>query len=75
MSSPCPTPSFRNGRFGSIFLDTVVLIPVETLDRNKTHALWRTMSREGVTALSGYPIDILQEMYTRQLRLKETNGA
>jgi hypothetical protein len=48
----------------------VVSIPVGTPGRNKLYALWRTMSRE-VTELSGYPINVLQEMYTRQLKHRE----
>jgi hypothetical protein len=52
----------------------VVSIPVGTPGRQKLYALWRTMSRE-VTELSGYPVDVLQEMFTRQLKHKEDNDA
>jgi hypothetical protein len=52
----------------------VVAIPVGTRGRQKLFALWRTMSRE-VTELSGYPIEMLQEMHTRQLKHKENSDA
>ena len=55
----------------------VVSIPVRTKgggSQQKLHALWRTMSRE-VTELCGYPIEMLQEMYARQLKHQEDDGS
>lgn len=47
------------------------LVSIPKSGKQELFALWRTMTRE-VTELSGYPIDFLQDMHTRQLKGVDT---
>jgi hypothetical protein len=75
-NSTCLAAGFRSvGAFGTIFLDTLYnRFQFEheaiCLVACGAQARWRE-----VTELSGYPIEMLQEIHTRQLKRIEDNDA
>jgi hypothetical protein len=68
-----PWTDFQDWALRDNIAKYVVSIPRKGASAPETYALWRTMGRE-VVELSGYPIEMLQQMCTLQLRTEGENA-
>jgi len=68
-----PWTTFQDWALRDNLSNYVVIIPRKGSKDPELYALWRTMGRE-VVELSGYPIEMLQQMHARQLQKGETSS-